>query len=216
MKTASNSYFKVLLVIVAWLILIIVTYSTRDHHALFYILGHRLGFAVAVVTTLIVFFMERIHYKSARRMSAFMASITAGIGLVVWLILLWKLKQRDNTPSVLLAQTGGKFTGESLDLRKNNTFKLTAHRLFETEYFRGTYKLKDSLLILDYASARKELETNRFLIRSVSHGDLIRGSGRRSIWYADTTTSTLLIPIDDDGVYMETARTFWVSWRTTF
>ena len=216
MKTASKSYLKILLVIVAWLILIIVTYSTRDHHGIFYIIGHRIGFTIAVSTTLIVLIVEGRHYKSARRISAFMASITAGIGLVVWLILLWKLKQRDNTPSILLAQTAGKLICDSLDLRKNNTFKLTAHRLFETDYFRGTYELKDSLLILDYASARKELETNRFLIRTVSHNDSIAGSDRRSIWDADTTASTCLIPVDDDGVYMETARTFWVSWRTTF
>ena len=136
--------------------------------------------------------------------------------MAAWLLLLWTVKQRDNTTSILLAQTPGKLSGDSLDLRKNNTFKLTSRRLFETNYIRGAYELKDSLLILDYASAREELETNRFVIRTVSRNDSIARGDRPGIWDADTTASTYLIPIDDHGAYMETARKFRISWRTTF
>lgn len=214
-RPSTPSYFKILLVIAAWLLIIIVTYTTRDHHALFYILGHRIGITIAILTSLIVFILDRINYKLVRRITAFLATITAGICMLAWLILLRTLKQRDNTPSLLLAHSAGKF-GDTLDIRKNNTFKLTSHQRFETNYIRGSYELKDSLLILDYAAARKELETNRFVIRTVLSIDSIAGGDRPGIWDADTATRTYLIPIDDQGAYMETARKFRVGWRTTF
>lgn len=221
MKTASNSYFKVLLVIVAWLIYIIIMYTGYDHHTIFRAVARRVFFAVAGATTIIVFFLDRSYYKREKRFVEFTATITSGICVVAWLLTSWVLKQRDNTPSILFAKDPRWLPGLTIDLRQNKTFKITSSTLFSSDRTRGPYVLKDSILILDSASARKELETHRFLIRTIPHNDSIEESehsGLKGILtrdnLPDSSDRTYLIPINDRGAISETATYFKVTFKS--
>lgn len=216
MKTASVSYFKILLVTVAWLICIIVIYASRDHDSIFNSLVNRVFVTIASIITLIVFFYDKSNYKQEQRFTAFAATITAGIYIAVLLLIGWLLKQRDNTPSILYASSGF-LNSTSIDLRENKTFKITSGQLLSADYFRGPYILKDSLLILDSVSALDALDAHRFFIRSVQYNDsLAKKAGKGFLkWLTrspipDTATKVYLVPIDAQGTVIENARHFQV------
>lgn len=218
MKTTPNSYFKILLVTVAWLISIILVYAGRDHDDLFNDLATRVFVIIASIITLIVFFHDKINYKQQQRLVAFTATITAGIYIAGLLLIVWLLKQRDNTPTTLYASSG-KLNWTSIDLRENKTFKITSHQILSADYFRGAYLLQDSLLILDSVTALEVLETHIYVIRSVPYNDSLAKSERKGFmkWLTpspippDTTTKVYLVPIDAQGTVIKNARQFQVN-----
>lgn len=217
MKTAAHSYFKILLVTVAWLISIILVYAGRDHDDIFNDLATRVFIIIASIITLIVFFHDKINYKQQQRLVAFTATITAGIYIAILLLIVWLLKQRDNTPTTLYASSG-KLNWKSIDLRENKTFKITSSQILSADYFRGTYILKDSLLILDSVSALEVLDAHRYVIRSVPYNDSLAKSEIKGFmkWLTpspippDTTTKVYLMPIDEQGTVIKSARQFQV------
>jgi hypothetical protein len=209
MSTASNSYFKTLLVVVAWLICIIITYAGRDHDNIFNDLATRVFIIIATIITLIVFFRDNKNYKQVQQLAAFAATITAGICIAILLLIGWLLKQRDNTPTILYA-SAGKFGSNSIDLRENKTFKITRRLLFSAEYFRGPYVVEDSLLILDSVSGLEALDTHRYVIRSVPYNDSLAKSVSP---IPDTATNVYLVPINAQGAEIQNARHFQVGWK---
>jgi hypothetical protein len=107
----------------------------------------------------------------------------------------------------------------SIDLRENNTFKITSQKLFSSYSIRGPYFFKDSVLVLTGAAAKELLKTNRFVTRSVVYNDSIKKSSRSEGWelffgnpQIDTTSKTILVPIDQHGTIIDNARSFWVTW----
>jgi hypothetical protein len=218
MSTTSNSYFKILLVIVAWLICIIVIYAGRDHDTIFNYFAGRVFVVAASIITLIVFFRDKRNYRE-KQPAAFAATITAGICIAILLLIVWLLKQRDNTPTILYA-SAGKLSSASIDLRENNTFKITRRQLLSADYFRGPYIIEDSLLILDSVSALEALDANKYVIRSVPYNDSLAKSERKGYlkWLIsspipDTTAKVYLIPINAQGTVIENARQFHVGMK---
>lgn len=217
MNTASKSYFKILLVIVAWLICIIIIYAGTDHYSLFNHFAGRVFIIIASVITLIVFFRDNKNYKQVQRLAAFSATITAGICIALLLLMVWLLNQRDDTRTILHA-SAGKITSTSIDLRENKTFKITSRGLFSADYIRGPYIMEDSLIILDSVSALEALDAHIYVVRSISYNDSLTKPARRGLLnrlisppIPDTTTQVVLIPIDARGNVIENARQFYVS-----
>jgi hypothetical protein len=216
MNTTSNSYFKTLLIIVAWLICIIIIYESRNYYSLFSDLANRVFIIIASIITLIVFFRDNKNYKQVQQLAAFSATITAGICIAVLLLLVWLLKQRDNTPTKLHAGAG-KLISTSIDLRENKTFKITINQLFSAEYFRGPYVVKDSLVILDSVSALEALDAHRYVIRTFPYNDSIENPKHKGLLASlfknqipDTTAKVYLVPIDAQGAVIKNARQFYV------
>lgn len=212
----SNSYFKIWLVIIVWLICIIVIYGGYDHENLFNYFANRVFIGIASLITLIVFFRDSKRYKAEQDLRAFAATITAGVCVGVLLLMTWMLKQRDNSPTILFA-SAGKIFSESIDLRENKTFKITTAEFLSKKYIRGRYALKDSLLILDSAAVATVLAAHRFIVRSLPSNDsIIRPEEPGLLEFLtrskipDTSTGIYLIPIDANGTVIENARQFRV------
>jgi hypothetical protein len=207
MQSSSNSYFKILLVIAAWLTCIIAIYGSYDHENLFNYFANRVLVGIASIITLIVFFRDNSQYKREQDLKAFMATITAGACVGVLLL-------------TILFATAGKVPHKSIDLRKDNSFKITNSSLFEKEFIRGPYVIKDSLLILDSVSVGTMLETHRFVARSIPYNDSIIKSEEPGLIDffmplrdTDTSAQTYLIPIDANGTVIKNARSFHVGWK---
>jgi hypothetical protein len=174
---------------------------------------------IASIITLIVFFRDNSQYKREQDLKAFMATITAGACVGVLLLMIWLFKRRDHSPTILFA-TAGKVPHKSIDLRKDNSFKITNSSLFEKEFIRGPYVIKDSLLILDSVSVGTMLETHRFVARSIPYNDSIIKSEEPGLIDffmplrdTDTSAQTYLIPIDANGTVIKNARSFHVGWK---
>jgi len=204
---------------VAWLLCIIIIYAGRDYETIYNYFISRVFIIIASAITLIVFFRDNKTYKQKQQHTAFAATFTAGICIALLLLIVWLLKQRDNTPTILYARSGA-FNSTTIDLRKNKTFKLTSRQLLSAKHYRGPYLLNDSLLILDSVIALEELDAHRYVIRTVPYNDSMAKSERRGIltWLTyspipDTTDKVYLIPINARGTVIENARQFEVSWK---
>jgi hypothetical protein len=218
MKPAPISYPKVILALLAWLTCIIVIYAGCDHDNLYTYFANRVLVGIASIITLIVFFRDNSRYKREQDLKAFAATITAGICVMVLLLTIWMLNERDNTRTNLSARNSRKLSYVIIDLRDNNTFKITDKRLFSAEYIRGPYFFRDSVLLLTGASVKNVLKTNSFVTRTIHYNDSIKIATRSESWehffrapQIDTTSNTILIPIDDQGNIIDSARSFWVT-----
>src|SRR5689334_22156308 len=127
------SYSKTLLVLLTWLGYTIVIFANRNHDTLYTYFANRILLIIACIITLIVFIRDNNRYKRKQDVRAFAASITAVSCVAVLLLMIWLLKQRDHSPTILFA-AAGKMPHQSIDLREDRTFKITKRSLFATEY----------------------------------------------------------------------------------
>ena len=89
------------------------------------------------------------------------------------------------------------FNGVSIDFRKDGTFKLMSWCL-GADYYRGSYTITDSIIIIKDDGGENVLQSNRLLIRSDGEKDSF-GNIERSIYQ-----------ITQDGKIMEGTTAFRV------
>jgi hypothetical protein len=150
------------------------------------------------------------NYKKSKRIVSF---ISSGAGIVCAGFLLFtlnQLKKQDKTPSVLYAS---KFTpGISIDFRENNTYKCGKHAFMSSDYIRGHYTLKDSLIYLDRSNIFGLVVSNRLLLKTIPITDATRNKKRNNLLTllfstssADTTPKTFLYQVDQNGKVINSA-----------
>lgn len=73
----------------------------------------------------------------------------------------------DASPVVFTAYGMQDFNGVYIDFREDSTYRITEYVLFAANYYRGTYKLKDSIIVLlegDQYRKKGNIKSNRFKI----------------------------------------------------
>lgn len=221
MKPASISFTKIGLAFIVWLICIIKIYISYDHETLMNVLMQPAFICAASITSLVILYSDNKRYKKTQHIASFSGTMASAIGIGLLLLTFWLLKLQDKSPSVLFAQSSRKLTYTSIDLRENKTFKITSSRLFEKDYIRGRYLIKNGQIILHNANLQDVLPSHIFISRTFPIPDSIKNADRKllnSLFSdpSDTLPRTYLIPVDGQGKVIDSGKLFHVFWNTAF
>lgn len=76
------------------------------------------------------------------------------------------LKSRDNSPILIQAGFDGGYNGSWFEFRVDGTYKFVNSGGIGASYFRGTYKINDSIILLDKTNIDNVIQTSRLLLRN--------------------------------------------------
>ena len=136
----------------------------------------------------------RLYFKS-KKFTEFLPTFIGlfiTIGLVTTLYL---LHQRDKSPIKFACVSKiVDFNGVRIEFRKDGTYKLCNFCL-GADYYRGKYKIQDSIITLDKSNIDKVIETKRLVIRADGQKD-DNGIIEKSIYQIDKDGNILDRAVD--------------------
>ncbi|MDD2476360.1 MAG: hypothetical protein PHI32_10650 [Dysgonamonadaceae bacterium] len=127
-----------------------------------------LGFVSLIALTLwvMVIIKDLRDYKTTNKKNSFIPTAVGLIFVISLFLTIHFLNLRDKSPTKLFIVCKIiDFNGVSIDFRENGTYKLTSWALFYAEYYRGTYMIEDSIIILDKSKIENTIKSNRLVIR---------------------------------------------------
>jgi len=110
-------------------------------------------------------------FKKYKSWKSFIPSMFGFLILISFFATGISLKLRDNSPIIIQAGYDGGYNGAWFEFRKDGTYKFGNHAGIGADYFRGKYKLKDSIIILDKNEIDKVINTNKLAIRNENDGN---------------------------------------------
>ncbi|MBI3235346.1 MAG: hypothetical protein HYZ42_15140 [Bacteroidetes bacterium] len=122
-------------------------------------------------------------YKQTKSKLSFIPTLSGLLVIVSLIVSNYLLKSRDNSPVLIQAGYDGGFNGAWFDFREDGTYKFANSGGIGATYFRGTYTLKDSMIILDKSNIDIVIKTHNLVIRKIIN--------------QDSTTELLLYQIND-------------------
>lgn len=217
MKFNGKFLVKLALVIGAWGLCSFMYYQNADRDNISKDILQLFCILLAAGVTVFAFASNLDKYSKTRRRSSFIPSLAAAAGLACFLCIIALLKLRDRSPTVLEASRHtSKFdlSGVSLELREDNTYKISRHNIMSTRYSRGSYSQRDSLIVLDCDDALRGVRTRRFLLRFIPGDTLPPGKGilgllvhpRRRI----VADALHLYPVDEQNRILDSSEYFAV------
>jgi hypothetical protein len=215
MKIRFN-FFTSIPALILWVICIYKIYVDFDDHYIFTAVSHIILIAAAIAFSLFVFIGDHSQYKEEKGLLSF---IPTGINVVCILTLMltnYFLHQQDNTQTIIYGTTAGLWSNRmSLDLRKNNTYKLGTHTIHSASYVRGRYTKKDSVIYLENGIPAA-LISERLLLKTIPLPDSVIKRRRNSLLNLltsnepDTMPETFLFQVDKNGKILDSAKYFEV------
>ena len=171
------------------------TISSLDHEFLFDKEQNTFYGIVATITFLTIAFFDAKQFIKTKKWKSFLATF---IGLAIFaghVLVLTSFKQRDSSPSQIYCVTKmNDFNGVSIDFRKDGTYKLTSWSL-GADFYRGKFKLKDSIITIDKSKIESCIVSDRFVIRQDGEIDST-GKQEKSIYQIDTKGQVINRSID--------------------
>jgi hypothetical protein len=134
-----------------------------------------IGF-IALVVIIGTVYKDSREFKLNRKRKHLFPTLIVVVFIIGFLSSYLILKARDSGPVLIHASTSGDFNSCSIEFRKNGTYKFFESGGVGVGFFRGTYSIADSIIILDRNKIDKALETNRLVIRKNPHlddGDMV-------------------------------------------
>lgn len=210
MKVRFN-FFTFIPAVIMWLICIYKFYADYDHYDVTDSLVHSVLVAIALAFSIFVLIGDHTQYKEEKRLLSFVPTGINVIFIMALLLTNYFLKEQDNTPTVMYGTTTGiPFNHISLDLRKNNTYKLGRHQFLSADYVRGRYRREDSIIYLENGTPAA-LVSNRLLLKTVPVPDSVVRSKKNSLLnlFSNSKTDTMpgffMFQIDKDGKILDSA-----------
>ena len=137
-------------------------------------------------------------YRQNKKRIEYISTCLAILIVIAFSTKLFLLNLRDRSPSIIICESKEKdFNGVSIDFRKDGTFKLMSWSL-NADYYRGSYTMADSIIVIKDDGGENVLQSNRLLIKSDGEKDSL-GNIDRSIYQ-----------INEDGHIMEGTTAFRV------
>jgi hypothetical protein len=116
-------------------------------------------------------FKDTKEYRSTNSKLSFLPT-AIGLFTILTLVLTdYLLKSRDNSPVLIQAGYDGGYNGAWFDFREDGTYKFVNSGGIGATYFRGTYSLNDSIIILDKSNIDNVIQTQKLVIRKVYSQD---------------------------------------------
>jgi hypothetical protein len=194
-------------------------YVDFDHYDVSDGFIHIVLIAIAIVFSIFVFIGDNSQYKEEKELLSFMPTGVNVVCIIALLLTNFFLKEQDNTPTVIYATTKGvPFNYLSLDLRKNNTYKLGRHRFLSGDYVRGHYAKKDSMIYLENGIP-DALVSDRLVLKTIPLTDSIIKRRRNSFLNLltsnepDTMPGLFMFQVDKNGKILDSVLYFELSVR---
>jgi len=201
--TASNKIFRSGLITVIGLI---TCYNFIKHVDRWFVFDSVILLIIATIAIIIflwTIYKDRKDYSESKKLIDFIPTFIGSGFLFGLLITIFFLYQRDSSPSKFYCVTKIiDFNGAAIDFREDGTYKLSSWCM-GTDYYRGTYTMKDSIITLDKSEIEKVIESNRLVVRpemEIYGKDGIRGK--------DTVYHKSVYQIDKNGNVIDTAIDF--------
>ena len=140
--------------------------------------------AVVLVTFFCILFYDRKEYISSKKWQAFIPTTLCILSAINLFATLFHLQQLDKSPSTLYCVSKVvDFNGVSIDFREDGTYKLTSWSI-GADFYRGSYKITDSIITLDKSSIERVIKSDRLVIRMNEEKDS-KGNQEKSIYQID-------------------------------
>lgn len=138
----------------------------------------------ALILFIWVVYKDRKQFLVDKSWTTFLPTIFGLILIFGLLTTLYILKQRDKSPVKFACVSKiVDFNGVHIDFREDGTYKLD-NFCMGSNFFRGKYTIKDSIIILDKMNIDKVIESNRLVIRADGDKDSL-GNVEKSIYQID-------------------------------
>lgn len=169
---------------------------------LFYFAIGLIGFIIFIWTI----WKDAKAYNAKRTVSSFLATSTGlfFIGLILWGN--YFLNQRDKSPVVIQAGYDGGYNGCWFEFRADGTYKFANSGGLGVDYFRGTYRISDSIITIDKNNIDNVIESNRLVIRPV-----IQTYQQDAIDADDTSIVYALYQVDGSGKIVDPDFVFMIN-----
>lgn len=141
---------------------------------------------IALILFIWVVYKDRKQYLVDKSWTTFLPTIFGLILLLGLLTTLFLLKQRDKSPVKFACVSKiVDFNGVRIDFREDGTYKLD-NFCMGSNFYRGKYTIKDSIIILEKVNNDKVIESNRLVIRADGDKDSL-GNVEKSIYQIDNS-----------------------------
>ena len=139
---------------------------------------------IALFLFIWVIYKDRKQYLIDNIWTAYLPTISGFTILVGLLTTLYILGLRDKSPVKFACVSKiVDFNGVHIDFREDGTYKLD-NFCMGSNFFRGKYTIKDSIITLDKMNIDKVIESNRLVIRADGDKDNL-GNTEKSIYQID-------------------------------
>lgn len=205
---------RIVITIALWLICIRLVFLDFHRTTVFDFSGPLL-FLLASVVSFVSLLVDYQSFRRSRKLVSFIPTAVSILCITGLVVTKRYFQQQDNTPIVLQATPSELFSSISLDFRENGTYKCARSRgLFKgSDYLRGQYTIRDSLIILDRANLFDLVMTDRLRLVTVPGNKEARKSLLLEIIGTskpDTLPKTYLYQVDDKGDMVPSAISFRV------
>ena len=139
---------------------------------------------IALFLFIWVIYKDRKQYLIDNIWTAYLPTISGFTILIGLLTTLYILGLRDKSPVKFACVSKiVDFNGVHIDFREDGTYKLD-NFCMGSNFFRGKYTIKDSIITLDKMNIDKVIESNRLVIRADGDKDNL-GNTEKSIYQID-------------------------------
>lgn len=199
MSPSKKRILRILVVAVTSIVITILFVAQIDHDNIFDDEINILTTIIATPVLIIVFVKDLIEFKNGKSIFSLLPTFLIAFFLIGLSLASWEIKERDRSPVKFSCVTKVvDFNGISIDFREDGTYKICSWSL-GADYYRGTYVLNDSIIILHNLPEKAPLQSNRLLIRS------------EMLLSNDTTTIESVYQIDKTGNVIENSTAFDVN-----
>ncbi|MGB8191567.1 MAG: hypothetical protein WCF67_06595 [Chitinophagaceae bacterium] len=216
MRSRSHFLLVSILIFFAWLACAYKLYIDYDKESISTNVIHAIFIIIAGIISIVAFINDYVHYSDERKLFSFFPTGISVACITGLLLTVYFLKKQDDTPTILYAQKNYQVLSSiSIDLRKNNTYKIGRHQFMSTTYTRGIFKRSDSLIYLDRSGIPDELISDRLILLSIPENDSARKYRPYNLFNIifgaqqhDTTPGKYLYQLDRHGRIMDSAISF--------
>jgi hypothetical protein len=129
--------------------------------------GMMLGFVgiIFFILFLWVIYRDGKQYQKTSSKYSFIPTIAGVLLIISFFITTYVLSLRDQSPTLIHAGYDGGYNGAWFEFREDGTYKFANSGGIGAEYFRGTYTITDTIIMLDKTEIDNVIQSNLLAIR---------------------------------------------------
>ncbi len=183
----NKHLIRIISLIIVGLYISIRLISTADESFIFDFFPYLIAGFIFLVIFIYNLYKDLCEFFDSNRIKSFLSTFIGLFFIVLIFGINYKLDLRDSSPIIIKAFYDGGYNGVGLELREDNTYKITNGSGLGGEDFRGTFKINDSLVILDKSSIDNVIKSEYLIIPNPT-----KDSSDSYIYQYDTNTKSII------------------------
>ena len=114
---------------------------------------------------------ERNEFKKTKSRKAFIGTAVGLLFIISFCMLNYALYSRDRSPVLIQAGYDGGYNGAWFEFREDMTYKFGNSSGLGVDYFRGKYKINDSIITLDKSPIDSTVKSAMLAFRAIHRSD---------------------------------------------